>query len=52
MRVLEPLHLYETYCMLSNQKRQVIDPCEKSSKLAKKEFRFGAYLMLDEHIDS
>jgi hypothetical protein len=29
IRIMEPLYLYETYCMLSNQRRQVLDPSEK-----------------------
>jgi len=52
MSVMEPLYLYEAYCMLSNQKRQALDPNDKSSKLTNKELRFGAYLMLDGYIDS
>jgi hypothetical protein len=44
---MEPLYLYETYSMLSNKRRQIIDPNDKSSKLSNKELKFGAYLMLD-----
>lgn len=44
---MEPLYLYETYSMLANQRRQIIDSNDKSSKLTNKELKFGAYLMLD-----